>query len=99
MRTPFDLSDQDRKLIGLFVLGVVLGLVVISLIESWVIETDLADRRRIREELGRWLANLAEHGDQGKDQELTELRFAVNVYKGKLAELDRGYLDDTFGYY
>jgi hypothetical protein len=53
-----DLGVTERELVALFLFGFVLGLVVIeiaeAILEAWVIESDQADRRRMREELERW---------------------------------------------
>jgi hypothetical protein len=92
---PIKLSERDREFVVLFIVGFALGLLAIYLVEEWVIESDQADRRRIREELDRWAADRGDRGDEldmGGLQELTELRFAVGVYKAKLAEL-RGPVD------
>lgn len=48
-----DLSGEDLERLTMFAVGLIVGLaiaqLVVSLLEHWVIESDLADRRRVRE--------------------------------------------------
>ena len=69
MSDPFDGLDLDeRELLVCLALGFVLGVVLIAitreLVSAWVIGTDQAERRRIREELERWWRELPDHDDQ-----------------------------------
>jgi len=63
------LSDEELERLAIFALGLALGFIVLSLaaflLDEWVIASDQADRRRIREELRKMLdaAELA-HDDQ-----------------------------------
>ena len=59
-----NLSDRERELLMLFILGALLGVVAAFIVEEWVIASDLGDRRRIREELERLLAELPRRGDR-----------------------------------
>lgn len=76
------LSDQDLERLAIFALGLALGFIVLSLaaclLEEWVIASDQADRRRIREELAKMLdaAELA-HDDQ--ESERDERAFAAAI--------------------
>jgi hypothetical protein len=53
------LSDQELERLAIFALGLAIGFVILSLaaflLEEWVIASDQADRRRIREELAKML--------------------------------------------
>jgi hypothetical protein len=70
-----DLSDRERELLMLFILGALLGVVAAFIVEEWVIASDLGDRRRIREELERLLSELP----RGPDRE----RRAVELPQGE----------------
>jgi hypothetical protein len=59
------LTNDERELLMLFILGAVLGLLAAWIVEEWVIAADLGDRQRIRDELERWLAELP----RGRDLE------------------------------
>lgn len=54
-----ELDEEQLAKLAIFAAGVALGLVIIglmlSLIEAWIVEADLADRRRIREILREML--------------------------------------------
>lgn len=50
----FEISDRQREILALFILGALLGFIALEVLQSWVIASDTADRQRIREELGRW---------------------------------------------
>lgn len=64
MLENLNLSDRERELLILFILGALLGVVAAFIVEEWVIASDLGDRRRIREELERWLAELPRGPDR-----------------------------------
>ena len=60
--TPFesmDLSEDELEQLALFAVGLAMAFIMVSLmlhlIEEWVIASDLADRRRIREILREML--------------------------------------------
>jgi hypothetical protein len=59
-----ELKQEELERLAAFVLGVLAGLVLIgitaSLVEDWVIASDLADRRRIREIVRQELAGRAQ---------------------------------------
>jgi hypothetical protein len=58
MISSFEWTDGDRELFVLFVLGMLLGFVGIAILEAWVVAADQADRRRIREVLAEWFAEI-----------------------------------------
>ena len=62
------LDLDERELVVCFVLGVLLGVVLIAitreLVSEWVIASDQADRRRIRELLAEMFAELPDEPDQ-----------------------------------
>ena len=67
-----NLSDEELERLAIFALGLAIGFIVLSLaaylIEEWVIASDQADRRRIREELKKML-DAAELGRDDLERE------------------------------
>lgn len=74
------MTDSERELVGLFILGAVLGLIAAWIVEEWIVAADLGDRQRIREELERWLAELP----RGRDREPQ----AAELPQGEHATID-----------
>ena len=65
-----DLSAEELERFALFILGVAIGLALVcavfSVVEEWVIASDLADRRRIREILREMLGREAQAEELGR---------------------------------
>jgi hypothetical protein len=74
------MTDTERELVGLFILGAVLGLIAAWIVEEWIVAADLGDRQRIREELERLLSELP----RGPDRE----RRAAELPQGEPAIID-----------
>jgi hypothetical protein len=102
--SELELPDLEaRELLALFALGLVLGLVLIAItrgvVSEWVIAADIADRRRIREELERWLLEHSPGDDDDQAEPAHEgltvgsltgagerLRIAANTRGGEICQ-------------
>jgi hypothetical protein len=71
-----DLSTEEIERFALFILGVAIGLVLVcaifSVVEEWVIASDLADRRRIREILREMLGREDQAQELGRREPQAE---------------------------